>query len=247
MVFIMTLIRPRLDNLNNKKPMLSLDVQQLRQLINIIITAPLILLPVRPDQHDVNVQTGHGVRQHRRSWINPFSCALLILSASMWREKSNNWLFSLQPYQEADCFLICTSWVCRVPRRKRMSAIECRRRAAGSNYHPVWLAYLDLLQPRTSPSSVLMLPYVETCCSRRKEEGQRDLKGKKLKNRSGGVTGAKTVRLHRGAQSAKRIRMKEHPRNGYSVALISNYFQTGSVGKGIIFHLCSPFFLNTFP
>lgn len=116
---------------------------------------------------------------------------------------------------------------------------EGRGRVAGSNYHPVWVAFLDLLQLRTSPSSVLMSPYAETCCSQRKEGGQSDLKGKKLKNRSGGVAEAKTGRLHRGAWGVERIRMKEHPRNGYSVALISNYFQAGSVGKGIIFHLCS--------
>lgn len=40
------------------------------------------------------------------------------------------WIFSLQPYQGADCFLICTSWFCRVLRRKRMCAIEVRRGAA---------------------------------------------------------------------------------------------------------------------
>lgn len=42
------------------------------------------------------------------------------------------WVFSPQPYQEADCFLICTSWFCRAQRRKRMCAIAGRRRAAGS-------------------------------------------------------------------------------------------------------------------
>lgn len=60
----MTVIRPGLDSLHNKKLQLSLEVEQLRQLINVIITAPLILLPATPDPHKVNAQTEHGVRQH---------------------------------------------------------------------------------------------------------------------------------------------------------------------------------------
>lgn len=73
MVFIMTAIRPGLDNLHNKKPHLSLEVEQLRLLINVIITAPLILLPATPDPHSVTVQTGHGARQHGQTELKkPF-------------------------------------------------------------------------------------------------------------------------------------------------------------------------------
>lgn len=66
----MTVIRPGLDNLHNKKPHLSLEVEQLRQLINVIITAPLILFPATPDPHNVNAQTGHGVREHGQTELN---------------------------------------------------------------------------------------------------------------------------------------------------------------------------------
>lgn len=174
------------DLINTEEKLLhSLEMEQLKWLINMVGTALLapspFMLPTTPDQHTINIQGWHGDKWC--GWIDSW-----ILIASVWLEvkaisaalfgyllkvsEEKKTLFLFAPRGGRVLFFF-NLHIGILPTAERERPCEANQ--------PAWATHLDLSQPRTSPSCVLILAYAGAGCGSRKEEGQKGLKGEIFK------------------------------------------------------------------